>query len=255
MQRWLVPKEPKKPMPPSLPIAGLVRRAVRSVDIAEGADAVSRTASAWLALTEHGSQGTPFQSYTVAHACSAAHIRRGERPRIVTVRRDGEVVLLLPTVVTSLFGLPVVRFLGDPLIQYGDILARRDLEPEDFAAAWQAATDPSVACFALFRRIRDDAKVAAFLPAAATQTNLQESPLVDLTRGSTLSSRDTRELRRQRRRLEEHGSVSMRLVKGPEARPLLQEALRLKRAWLQTQGQVSAVVGDSTWDCAARVLR
>lgn len=224
--------------------------ALCELDIAEGGGAIARAAPDWRRLIVRGGAATPFQSFTVASAIAEAHVRQGEVPRIITVRRTGRPVLIFPTVVTTLFGLPIVRFFGDPLIQYSDMLAAPDASLEDFDAAWSAAVDPSVACFALFRRVRDDAKVAKLLSQRARETIIQESPLVDLRQPSNLKVRDARELRRLRRRLAERGSVNFQFVGGPPARELLRKALRFKRLWIKKQGLASKVIGNPDWEQA-----
>ena len=222
----------------------------RDVLISEGSEAIPLVEKDWRYLEGRSGRGTPFQSFTVAAALVKAHVRRGEVPRIVTVRCGGQPVLIFPTVVTTFLGLPIIRFLGDPLIQYGDALAAPEVTPEDFADAWSAAVDPRLACFALFRRVRDDANVARFLSSQATKTHDEESPLIDLRVHCQLSARDQREVRRLRRRLSEHGNVEALFVSGLSGQSLMNEALRLKREWIKSHGYGSAVIGDPDWEQA-----
>lgn len=225
--------------------------ALCDLTIVEGSDAIAQVEADWHEIARNGGVATPFQSFPVASATAATHVRRGEMPRIVVARRAGSPVIIFPTVVTSAwFGQPVVRFLGDPLIQYGDILARSDASPEEFAAAWSAAVDPQIASLALFRRVRDDAKAAGFLAQKGSVSSIQESPLIHVGEPSRLSARDARELRRLRRRLAEQGALKVRFVTGPEAREPLLEALKLKHAWLKTHGLSSKVIGDIDWEKA-----
>jgi CelD/BcsL family acetyltransferase involved in cellulose biosynthesis len=224
------------------------KNATREVGIAEGADVMAIVSSEWQQLTDRAS--TPFQSWAVASAVADAHLMRGELPRVVIVRRAGRPVLIFPTVVTSMVGLPVVRFLGDPLIQYGDVLAAPDACAEEFYAAWSAALDPSVACFASLRRVRDDAKIFGLISQKARPATVQESPLIDLRCPDSLRVKDARELRRLRRRLAECGPVAVRFVNGPGARELLREALRLTQLWIAEHGLASAVIGNAHWEQA-----
>jgi CelD/BcsL family acetyltransferase involved in cellulose biosynthesis len=166
----------------------------------------------------------------------------------VVLRKDGEPRLIVPTVVTQLFGFPIVRFLGDPLIQYADVLACGDVSQSELTTALSFAADPKIACLALFRRVRDDAKVATVLPSLAREVAVQASPLVDLTLPLVLTARDAREQRRQRRRLAERGELRVRVVRGAEARPWLAEALRLKRDWIAVHGFESLVIGCPEWE-------
>lgn len=216
--------------------------------IFEGADAVAQAETDWRSIAEGGGVPTPFQSFSLASAAARAHVRHNEVPRIVVVRRAGRATVIIPTVVTSFFGQRIVRFLGDPLIQYGDVLAGPNATSEDFAAAWSAAAHARVACLGLFRRVRDDAHAAKFLTETANVTSVQESPLIDVRQPSRLPAREARELRRLRRRLAEQGTLDFRVERGPEARELLMQALDLKRAWMKAQGLASKVIGNSDWE-------
>lgn len=220
------------------------------VHVAEGADAVASVAGDWTSILERGGAATPFQSLIVARAVAEAHLERGEIPRIVVIRRAGRPVLIFPTVLTKFAGLPVVRFLGDPLIQYGDVLAAPEASAEDFARAWPVAANPALACFALFRRVRDDAKAASFLSQQATETVVQESPLVDLQQPGPVNVRDAREMRRLRRRLAERAPVTVQFLRGPDGQQLLHETLRLKRQWIKSHGLGSRVIGHADWEHA-----
>lgn len=220
------------------------------IEILEGPDAAANVAAAWMQLEQGGVASTPFQYYGVALACTAAHLQKGARPRIVVLRKDGEPRVIVPTVVTQLVGFPVIRFLGDPLIQYADVLACGDARHDELIMALHAAADPKVACLALFRRVREDAKVATALADLAREADVQCSPLVDLTRPSVLTARKAREHRRLRRRLADRGELGFRVLRKAEAQPWLAEALRLKRDWLASQGLASLVVGSPDWEKA-----
>jgi CelD/BcsL family acetyltransferase involved in cellulose biosynthesis len=221
-----------------------------AVEVIEGADAVMRAEADWRALADLGGVPTPFQSFAVASAAAAAHARRGETPRLSIARRDGRAIALVPAVATSLLGMRALRFLGDPLIQYGDVLAAPDARAEDIAAAWSAAVSPRAAGLALMRRVRDDAHIAPHLADGAAEIDVQESPLVEFSQPSTLTPRNARELRRLRRRLGDLGPVEMQVLCGPEADAFLSQALELKRDWIKMQALASAVIGDPDWEGA-----
>src|SRR5688572_8620752 len=88
------------------------------VDVLTGENAVAVAWSAWRQLELARAPSTPFQSYAFAEAAADAHRRKGETPRIVVVRDEGRPVLLFPTVIGRFCGVPTIRFLGDPLVQY-----------------------------------------------------------------------------------------------------------------------------------------
>jgi CelD/BcsL family acetyltransferase involved in cellulose biosynthesis len=217
------------------------------INIFEGAGAVERAAEAWAYLEERGGVATAFQSYPMAAAYGLAHERTDAKPRIVVLNKNGKPHILVPTVITKLFGLPVLRFLGDPFIQYGDIISL-DAEPQDIELALDVAADPKVACLAVFRRVRDDARIAAGLAQKASETANEESPLVDLNQPSTLRAGHVRELRRLRRRLSERGQIKVQFVRGVQALKLVEVALHLKQTWLKERGRSSAVIGNAAWE-------
>lgn len=220
------------------------------VEILEGADAIVRAAPAWKHITAHFGVPTPFQSLEVANAVASTHVKQGDILRVIVVRRAGETVLVMPTIVASWLGLSVVQFLGDPLIQYGDILSTSNATAEDYRAAISAATDPRVGCFVLLRKVRDDAKITKFLRQIMHETLVQESPLIELQKPSVLSARDRRELRRLRRRLVDQGTVEVRFVEGAAASELVRDVLRFKRAWINAKGFASLVIGNPHWEDA-----
>ena len=225
-----------------------------SVEVIESADAVMQAEADWRMLSAAGGVATPFQSFVVASAAAAAHVRRGEMPRLVIARRGGRPVVIVPTVSTSWLGTRVLRFLGDPLTQYGDVLAAPDVRADDISAAWAAAVRACSASVALMRRVREDAHIARHLAAIATEVSVQESPLVEFSRPSALTPRDARELRRLRRRLGELGNVQMEVLFGPEAEDLLLHAVELKRGWIKTHALGSTVIGDADWEKALREI-
>jgi CelD/BcsL family acetyltransferase involved in cellulose biosynthesis len=222
------------------------------LEVLEGCDAVARAEGAWRALAEDGGVPTPFQSFPVASAASAAHVRRGETPRIIIVRRNGRPVLIIPTVLTNLWGARVLRFLGDPLIQYGDVIATADVCDADLAAAWNNIVGLNSASLVLLRRVRDDARISIWLNQKATQINSEETFLVELSKPSALGSRNARELRRLRRRLSDLGSTHTAVWTGSDAEDVLLNALELKRDWIKAQGLTSTVIGNPDWERALR---
>jgi CelD/BcsL family acetyltransferase involved in cellulose biosynthesis len=231
----------------SLRRAGKPERAAGEAEVFSGAEALEAVASDWRAIEREGALATPFQSFAVAEAAIAAHLAHGQQPHIIVVREHGEVRAILPLVMTTMAGSRVLRFLGDPLIQYGDaILSRSGGEPhlvQALLAAGKLGADA-----ALFRKIRSDSKIAALLARRAHVSSVEEAPYVDLRREASLPPRDARELRRYRRRLGEQGDVKLQITRGGEALHCVQTALELKRNWLSMKGFTSSVIGDAHWE-------
>lgn len=222
------------------------------VSVAQGADVLEQVAEDWHAIEQSGGAVTPFQSFAVAKASVPAHLRRGDVPRIVVVRERGRAVVVFPAVVGRFARRPVIRFLGDPLIQYGDVLASPEATPAHFAQAWRAVADPAVASAVYLRKVRADARIAPLLAERTITVAHAEAPFVDLTQPSRQP--DSKQFRRFRRKLSQLGAVHFEEVSGPAARATVLEALDLKRQWLAARGFGSAVVGDPQWENALAEL-
>lgn len=220
-----------------------------SVAVATGADAVAQAAPAWRMIEDAGGANTPFQTLAVAEAASRVHVAQGETPRIVVVREHDRPVAIFPTVTATWNGFPAIRFLGDPLIQYGDILAAPEVRDRHLAAAWEAAADPAFGRMVYLRKVRADARIAPLLARETVALNPQEAPFVALDRPPA-QGRAARELNRLRRRLAEHGDLRFEVFAADAALAPLREALAIKGAWLAERGLPSKVIGCTAWEDA-----
>ncbi|MCW5675731.1 MAG: GNAT family N-acetyltransferase [Xanthobacteraceae bacterium] len=222
-------------------------RAAGEAEVFSGADALDAVEAGWRAIEREGALSTPFQSFAVAAASLPAHLAHGHEPQIIVVREHGETRAILPLVLTSMAGARVLRFFGDPLIQYGDaVLSRAGTEAHLMTAL--LAAEKLGADAALLRKVRNDAKISRVLSRRAQVSRVEEAPFVDLRRDVSLSSRDARELRRYRRRLAEQGEVKLHITRGSDALSCVQTALELKREWLASKGFTSSVIGDEAWE-------
>lgn len=223
-----------------------------SVAVLEGADAVERAAADWHHLESNGAAATPFQSLAIARAAAEAHRRRGEIPRIIVVRHGDRPAVILPTVLTRQLGFRVARFLGDPLIQYGDALCEAGTARRHIETALHAAGDGADAIH--FRKVRDDARIAPLLREHASASNRDEAPFLDLTHAPAAASEEPRQLRRARRKLSSFGALRLEVTDGAAARRHLRDALMLKRRWLQARRLPSGVIGNEHWEQALERL-
>ena len=223
-------------------------RVSAEIEIAQGVDALDAIASPWREIeTAHG-VSSPFQSLTLARAAARAHIRAGETPRVVVVRKNGRPLVIFPTVISRIAGVTTARFLGDPLIQYGDVIAAPEASIEQIEDAWSAVADPDVVSAVLLRKVRADAKIAPVMEKAAGRLSETEAPFVDLRQLHKPRSKHVRELQRLRRRLAEAGEVKLEFVRGPAVGRTLGEVLDLKKAWLSERGLPSTVFGNPNWE-------
>ncbi len=224
------------------------------VSVAVGVDAVELAGPAWRAIEREGGATTPFQTHALAMELADAHERRGETVRVVVVHDGGRPVVVLPTVVTRWSGVTALRFLGDPLIQYGDALAAAGVPMRHLQTAWDAAADPAVAKLVYFRKVREDARIAPLLAKQATLLAVHDAPFVETAGAPVANARDARELRRLRRRLQDTGETRLDILHGHDARVAAAEALSIKRAWLDARGIDSSVIGDDAWESALLAL-
>ena len=218
-----------------------------------GADAVAKAAADWQALERAQGAATPFQSFAMARAATEVHLSRGEVPRIAVVRHGGRPVVILPIVIGNRFGVRVARFLGDPLIQYGDALCEPGTAKRHIEAAFHAAADSAAVDALHLRKVRCDARIAPLLRSHATAFNHDEAPFLD-TAGLADDAEEPRQLRRARRKLLGFGTLRLDVTDGAAARWHLREALALKRRWLQTRRLPSSVVGCESWEAAIERL-
>lgn len=225
-----------------------------SIAVAQDAAALDQASADWSALEAEGGAATPFQSLALARHAMAAHLARGEHPRIVIAREAGRPAVVFPTVISRTGGISIIRFLGDPLIQYGDVIARADVSAATLEAAWRVAADPGAARLVMLRKVRADARIAPLLSREAAACTDLAAPFVDLAAASNLHARDRRELARCRRRLSDLGAVSFEVMRGADAKNAVREALALKRAWLAQHDRASAVIGNAVWEAALTAL-
>ncbi len=160
-------------------------RAAGDAEVFSGAAALDAVALEWRAIEREGAFSTPFQSFAVAEAAMSAHLAHGHEPHIVVVREHGETRAILPLVLTSMAGNRVLRFLGDPLIQYGDaVLSRAGSEAHLVQALLAAGKIGADA--ALLRKVRSDAKIAPLL------SRTLGMPLPPMLRGADVAVRPVR---------------------------------------------------------------
>ena len=228
-------------------------------DVVRDRAAFDALESDWNDLFDRAGKGTQlFQTFNwnwhwANHYLPAGGVG-GPSLAIVTVRRQGRLVMLWPLVTNRIAGLSVLRWLGEPVSQYGDVLVEdRADAPELMRQAWDFIAAKLGADALHLRKVRADAAVAPLLrelglrPAAAA-----EAPFLDLASAPdfrTYEMRYTSKARKNRRRLarrlaEQGPSAFKRHTGGPEARAAALEAVALKRAWVEKSGRVSAALGD-----------
>ncbi len=177
---------------------------------------------------------------------------------VVVGRRDGHAVIIWPLVTKSMAGMTYLHWMGQPVSQYGDVLveasgATQKLLDESWAVI-MARLAPDVVAL---RKVRADAVVAPLLKKQnAVATLCEQAPFIvtqgyasvaDFEKRSPVKARKNR--RRLLRRLKEIGAVEfVNHTGGPEAVALVQQAIGLKRAWLQSKGLISSALHDQRFE-------
>ena len=228
------------------------------IETRDGFDALEAD---WNAL--HAEAAEPHQIFQAYDWCWhwCRHFLGGPRQTrlaIVTGRRQGRLVLVLPLVTQRTAGLTELGWLGEPVSQYGDILASPEVrDVVHLEAAWRCAVASARADVANLRRNRDDAVAAPLLrQIGAAITATEEAPYLSLANDLSFAAWETRRQpkglknrRRQARRLAELGPVDFASHSGsPEAAALAAHAIALKRAQLDAKGAVALSLADPRFE-------
>ena len=173
---------------------------------------------------------------------------------VVTVRRNGRLVMLWPLVAERVAGLKVLRWMGDPVTQYGDVLADPGPElPQLLRQAWDFITHRLNADAIVLRKVRADSVLAPLLAELGLQPTAREAaPYLDLASAPDFaayeqrySAKERKNRRRLMRRLQERGQVALeRHAGGSAARAGALAAIALKRAALAAAGQPAPAFAD-----------
>jgi CelD/BcsL family acetyltransferase involved in cellulose biosynthesis len=177
---------------------------------------------------------------------------------IVTIRRNGVLVGVLPLMVERALALKQLSFMGDPVSQYGDALVEDDTRASGLVErALRFAIQATRADVVRLAKVRDGSIIAAALAQFKTSiTAAEEAPYIDLTKYPTFdayqerfSSKARKNRRRLERRLEERGAIELQWnLEGPAGSDATNATLALKRDWLKARGQLSRAFADPRTD-------
>ncbi len=194
-----------------------------------------------------------FQSHVVLRHWAAHYLDAQTRLSIVTLRRDGRLVMVWPLVRQRRFGIVTLRFMGIPIAQFGDVLVEQTGDEADLLAmGWRAVRALKADIFEA-RKLRADSVLAASgLLGGAAATEQIEAPFACLVRrvgqdgpSQAYPARERSNHRRRLRRLAERGPLTFDLVApGPEAAELSGEAVAMKQAALRRHGIIAPAISD-----------
>ena len=162
--------------------------------------------------------------------------------------------MLWPLVSERLAGLSLLRWMGEPVSQYGDALCESGPDTASLMrTAWQFITTRLGADAIVLRKVRADAAVAPlFREIGLKCTGAEEAPFLDLASAPDFAAYEQRysakarkNRRRLMRRLEERGRVAVvRHTSGAQARAAALAGVALKRASLAAAGQLAPALAD-----------
>ncbi len=175
-------------------------------------------------------------------------------PAIVTGRLAGRLVLICPLILERTWGLRQLAWMGDPVSQYGDVLALPEAGTgAAISAALQFAVRATRADVVLLRKVRADATVIPALSSGdARILSTEMAPCLDMRSldspeacDQLLAGKTRRNRRRHLRRLADRGPVEMITeASSPAAAVLARDAIAMKRAALEDKGEVARAYAD-----------
>ncbi len=203
-------------------------------------------------------QSLQFQSWQLA-AHWAKHYRNAKNPvaeqlYILAGYSNDTLVMLWPMVRQTQLGIRLLRWLGDPVRQYGDVLVRQGSDTRRWIAA---GLDHLIGMADVdiieFDGLRADGALApvlkerGFTPAETDEAlGLQLGTFSSLDDfRSSLSRKARRSRKRARRLLAEQGPVSFEVHgPGPQAAAAVERAFAFKADWLARRGRISRAFSD-----------
>lgn len=220
----------------------------RRVDILRTLADVEAIEAEWRALEAATPETTGFQSFDWCHAWMRADASGRDRWRIVAVRDGARLVALWPLERSRMLGARVLRWLGEPWTQYGDVLVADDRSRlEHLATGWREIASWTDIDLVKLGRVRVDSALSA-LPGLSGRTivHREGAPFIDLPRRQ---AGPTKAMRARCRKLEAMGPVRFDIVTGPaERRDCVAQAVAFKTAWLHSRGLASSGLSHAGLD-------
>ncbi len=202
--------------------------------------AIESLSPEWRALEKATPEATGFQSPAWRVCCATGAVK----PRIVAVREDGKLVMLLPLQVEALWGVKIACWLGEPLAQYGNALAL----PGPRRAAWLAVAEAEIATWkdldliAMTRLRVDGVLASAGARISLANPARYSAPYLDLR---VESERRHRSVERRQKKLLKYGPLRFEIAGGAqERREAASQALAFKRQWLRDRKRFSASLSN-----------
>jgi CelD/BcsL family acetyltransferase involved in cellulose biosynthesis len=216
----------------------------------------------WNALAERAAYSRQgFQSFAWMRSWAEHYADDAHDLRIVLGYRSGELALIWPLVERRRFGITTLRFFGEPLSQYYDVLIDDDAPAEALIAAALRYVRSLPHDVLVLRRVREDSILAPALLAAGARVERRErAPFIDFgeaesfaTFEASLSPKTRSNRRRRMRKIEQLGRITFETQVLPErADELIATAMAFKREWALSGGRYSPPVFDARFERCLR---
>ena len=220
-------------------------------------DSILALETDWQALTIRSSGSVAFQAFDLCLPWLDAYAFGSDpthHAHILAIYDADELVGLVPLAVRRDGPVALAEWVGDPLIQYGDVLLDADCDAKAVRACLAEALKQWPLAGLLLRNVRADARVHQLLDLPGhTLGETRQAAIADLTGfGSaedyfaTFSKRSRQNRRKKRNALAKRGELSFEVVEaGPQAAELCDLALDWKLAWLAARGLSSRAFMDA----------
>lgn len=215
-------------------------------------------AGGWRNLEKVSQGASVFQAFDLCLPWLMTYVfcdRPSYQARIITVHDQADaLVALVPLVIRKRGRIHMAEWIGEPLIQYGDML----MKPAADKGALREAITNTIKAWSVdgiyLRNVRADSRIASVLKLDKGRlSGVREAAIADLNHFddaegyfNSFSKRSRKSRRRKRRDMEQQGSPSLECVKaGPQAVKLCDLALEWKKIWLEERGLSSRAFLDT----------
>ena len=220
-------------------------------EIVSSREAFNALAGEWNELFSRAGRGPQvFQAFDWnRHWCNQymrPREQRGRRLAVLTGRREGRLVMVWPLVTTRVAGLLQLSWMGDPVSQYGDILAEKSADALKLQrAAWAhllAAIKPDLVHLA---RVREDATIAPLIAELGALVTQRRSALYARREDTEKATLSRNRRRNTAKSLAKLGEVRFVEENGNAAATITGAiAIGWKRDQLLNRGILSPAVAD-----------
>lgn len=239
-------------------LAGAMGANAGTAELIDSVAGMEALADEWRTLHRLSRTATAFQNFDLLHAWAreyAVDAGGSHTLQILALRGEtGDLFGILPFSRTSTMGGTVLGWMGDPIIQYGDMLLHPSAPITQAKSVMGNALSKIDASAIQLPKVRTDSTIAKVINLTKHQIGAgDETAIMGLRDAGCIDgvianfSKSTRKgIGRRRRRLEEaEGTITHRIIEaGPDAHQCVVEAIDWKKAWLDANDMTSRLFSD-----------